>query len=974
MNNTENEYINKRFTTTLILKHCAQLIQLLVLFIIFSNNIYAEVADQKFDEKINNANYFNDERPLKIAMIKNYPPLSMLLPNGQPTGYYVDLWKLWSKITGVPIKIVPQEYYQNMEAIKSKQVDMLAGLFINQDRKRWADFSIPITRVRSAVYFSSDRLDRPRLANMNGQRIAVPRGTYQEFFIRNKYPEIQVISFDNSKEAILNLVNGKIDAIVGELPYMNAQMGILGMQGSMEIGEEIILENTAHGMILKSNSSLLRLINQGLRSIPIDQLLALENKWIPGESAYFDNVINKNVPSLTIAEKEWVALHPEIILGVSPKLLPFESLDEDGEFSGISSDYIRLIEKKLAVKFLPQENVTWSEVMALTKQKQIDVLPAVVSTTERKEYLNFTKDYMSVPLIIATNIDTPLINGLTDLDGMVVGVEESTPPESILKKRYPKVKLKIFQSAKEALIDLQNKNIDALVHNLATTTYLLNHESITDIQIAAFTSHELKISMGVRKGLEPLEKILDKTLLTIDDKARQSITNKWISIQVDFATQLKTLVIWLLPLTSLMFAIIFFVVKTNRKLQSEVETRKQKEEYLEETKLEAEKASGVKDRFLANMSHELRTPMSAIIGMSQLFEQTTISASQKEHIDTISESANSLLELINDILDLSKIQAGKMELESIKFNFDSLFDTVKKHMNFADDDAKINATDDVEHIINIMDGIPQNLIGDSLRLAQVLSHIIENAKKFTEQGKIELSISSTNIDPNMVELHFIIADSGIGMSDEQVSNLFDVYNQVDASSTRKYEGIGIGLSLCKEICKLMNGELWLTSQLGVGSIFHFTVKLIVDKSAANESLPNKLPRNLSSNEAEEKSLDGKKVLVVDDNITNRLVAGKMLERANVEVFMAKNGVECLLILSENNFDAILMDIQMPVMDGYTATKKIRENAKHTELPIIGLSANITRSDVENALAAGMNQYLGKPVSSKILLETLRKHI
>jgi len=951
-----------------------------VLSILFTGNLYAQNEINKVAQNLEHTDFNIKDRPFRIATIKDYPPLSTLLPSGQPTGYYIDLWKLWSKHTGIPIEIIAMDYVDHLSAIKSKKVDMLAGLFINEERNQWANFSIPITKIRTATYFSSDRVDHPSLAEMkNGEIVAVPRGTYQELYLKSNYPKLHVTSFDDSEKIIFDLIEGKVDAIVAETPHMSAQIGILGLQGVVEIGDEIIVTNTSHGLILKENFNLLKLINQGLRTIPIEQLLSLEKKWMQAESSYFESIVNPKVPSLTIEENDWLIRHPKLALGVSPAVLPFESLDQTGEFSGISSDYIRLIEDKLQIEIVPEVGLAWAEVLELTKQKQIDILSAVVSTSERESYLNFTNNYISVPLVIATHADSPLINGLKDLAGLVVGVEGSTPPESILRDEHPDIKLKIFGSAKEGLVDLQDGGIDALVHNLATTTYIINREKMKNIQIAASTSHELKIAMGVRKGLEPLVDILRKTLLTVDDNTRRGITNKWISIQLDFSTQLKTLLIWLLPIASLMFGVTLIVIRTNRSLQSEVERRKRKENSLEEIKQQAEKASSVKDLFLANMSHELRTPMNAIIGISQLFEQTKINHSQGKQINTISSSANTLLKLINDILDLSKIQAEKMELESVPFNLSSLIDNVKRQAKFANVSANGNSySGDIKQIIHIQKNIPEKLVGDSLRLTQVLVHIIDNAKKFTHKGKIELNMSSKIIDKVRTELHFVIKDTGIGMSKQQVSGLFDAYNQVDTSITREYEGVGIGLSLCKKLCELMGGELWVSSQIDIGSEFHLTARLQLDKSIAQESEESfnkqKEKSLLIANNQKEQTLAGKRILVVDDNVTNRLVARKMLERFKIEVLEAQNGVECLLLLTSNTFDAVLMDIQMPVMDGLTCTSKIRGNHAYDLLPVIGLSANTAASDIEIALDVGMNQYLAKPINSKKLAEALMNQI
>jgi len=935
--------------------------------------LFCLLAVANFNVAAKDVNNDPSLHPLKIAVINNDPPFSMVLSNGQMAGYLVDTWRLWSKRTGRTIIFVPGDHFQTIDSLRSGNADTQAGLFINHQRKKWADFSISIAKVRTGVYFSSNRLKSLSLAQMGDHKIAVGAGSYQESFLRSQYPKLNIEPFVDGQAVINQLIDGDVSAVVAEIPFMNAELGSMGLRGSLILGAENISSNTVHAVVRKGEVALLEIINTGFKGISLSKFVDLERKWFPEEASYFVERLNQKVPLLNIAEQEWLSLHPKLTIGVSSDFLPFESLDQFGQYSGISSEYLDFISGKLKLEFKPMQGLKWTEIMNKIKLGEIDLLPAVVKTENRARFLNFTKPYIRFPMVIATHKSSPIIQALDNLKGKRVGFEQSTPAEEILKSKHPQLITVSFQSANQGLRALEDKKIDAFVHNLAVITYQQNHQNLKDIQIAAFTPYEIEVAMGVRKGLEPMVSILEKTLDTINEKEKQGIANNWLSIQLDFGNQFTSVLRYLLPAAGFSLLVMFFVTRTNRKLQQEVNKRRTTEQSLAKAKANAEKANKAKDDFLANMSHEIRTPMNAIIGMCQLLAQTKITSSQKDNIDTLMESSQSLLILINEILDLSKIEAGKMHLESIPFDLKELITQIESNVDFG---QKKNL---VSFRVSVLENVPLLLVGDRFRLEQILQHLIENAIKFTNAGEVNLDISLNNSFTNGVELYFVIKDSGIGMTHQQLAGLFNTYNQVDSSSTRKYDGVGIGLSICKSLCQLMNGKIWAESQLGVGSEFHFTVQFGVLKDGMKrleKSDDSRAYNSFSqSNDAYSKGdfdFSGKNILVVDDHITNQIVVAKMLKKVGVEVETAKNGLECLMFISEKNFDAILMDVQMPVMDGYVATRKIRENKKLPSIPIIALSANVMKSDVELALAAGMDAHLSKPIKVATLLETLAK--
>ncbi len=621
--------------------------------------------------------------------------------------------------------------------------------------------------------------------------------------------------------------------------------------------------------------------------------------------------------------------------------MPFDFADADGAPTGVAEDYWALIRDKLGLHVESSERQPFADILAAMERGDVDLYTATTRTADRERFALFSDPYERYPIAIAGRADAGLYAGTASLVGRRVAVGRDYSAHHLLEAHSPGIDFVLVEDTRAALEAVAAGRADAAVDILPMLHQQIEGFPRGRVKLVGVTDLEFPLQVMVGRQHEPLLPLINRAIAAITPEERAAIHNKWLLRQVVTAPDYSLL--WQVLLMALL--IVATILVWNRRLVREVRRRKRAETELLHARDMADRASRAKGDFLANMSHEIRTPLNAVIGLTRLSLETDPAPTLRAYLGKIDLSARTLLALINDILDLSRIEAGKLEPRREPLVLTDVLDRVRVMVEqpAAEKGLALRIEGPAEPV--------GTLLGDGLRLTQVLLNLVGNAVKFTARGTVMLAVRVEDANARELELTFAVTDTGIGIPEERRADLFDAFTQVDTSSARSHGGSGLGLAISARLVALMGGRLDLESVTGKGSAFWFTLTL---PRSAEGAVAKVAP--VSALE----SLRGVRVLVAEDDPVSQVLARDLLTRRGALVTVTANGAEAVAAVAQGDFEIVLMDVRMPEMDGLEACQRIRA-LPGGGLPIIALTANVLAGERERCLVAGMDGYLTKPL-------------
>ena len=661
---------------------------------------------------------------------------------------------------------------------------------------------------------------------------------------------------------------------------------------------------------------------------------------------------------LSPAESVWLRQHPVWRVSADPAWPPFSKLDGGTRWSGIDLDMIRLVAGKIGAQIELLPVASWPDLQEKLKARSVDILTGTAHGVARLETANFTDSYLSFPVAIITRDGAPFLVGLSGLEGHKVAVPRDYSTADLLLKDFPGVITVHATNAEHALRLLSKGEVDAVVENLAVASHFIRENRVAGLKVGGIAPYHFDLRFAVRKDWPELIGILNKGLAAIPQRDRVVLSDRWLNIEFQDARGWRRFSMALLFISVIGGVALVLTLWWTRRLAWEVERRKQAEAELIQEKQRAEQASQMKSDFLADMSHEIRNPLTAVLGNADLLGLDNLSDRARHCLDGIITGGQTLLGVVNDILDLSRIEAGRLRIAAKPVALAALLrDTCQLYRRRAEQKG-ITLECKTESVL------PNEIQIDPLRLQQILGNAISNAIKFTDHGGVTVTARA---EPGPAQetcrLVLSVRDTGIGIPKEEQSKIFEAFVQRDKQDERRYGGTGLGLAICKKLTELMSGTVELDSEPGRGSVFVFTFPNVALRPEGEDPTERVELGKLSQ-------FDPMTVLVVDDDAMIRDVMRRYFQEAGHTVVEASNASEAMVLAVEHQPRLALLDYALPDRNGVELARHIRGNEITSATAIVFVSGTMSIAELSTTDLQGC-PLVQKPPSYRALVAAVQ---
>ena len=884
--------------------------------------------------------------------------------SGKTKGYAVLFCQWLTELFGMPFKPALYEWGDLLAGLERGAIDFTGDIAPAEKRRKTHYMTDAITQRTLKYFMLVDSPPLSRIAEIRPLRFAMFEGavTYDYIVSSRAYSAFEAYYVNDTASAYELLKSGRIDAFIEE-SVLEAAFDSYGDVVSTDFFP--LLYNPVS--LTTCNPELypiISVVNKALHNGGTGYLEALHKL---GERAYRKH---KLYTMLNEEERAYIRDHPVIPFAAEHYNYPISFYNKyEAQWQGIYFDVLDGVKELtgLSFKLINDESAEWPDLLRLLESGEAYMVSELIPTEARKAkgFLWPKIPSMADYFALLSKSDTPNVT-LKEVLNVKVALSRGTAYAELFRSWYPNHQHTVdYGGSNASFAALERGEVDMIMSSQRQLLAITNYHEYPGYKANLVFDRTSESYFGFNKDQAVLCSIFSKALMSVNIR---DIAAQWALRTYDYKGKIaQAQRPWLIGATALLVCVLTLLGILFQRTRQE---GKRLEILVYKRTAEAEAANAAKSAFLASMSHEIRTPLNAVIGMTAIGKNAADIERKDYVLGQIEGASSHLLGVINDVLDMSKIEANKLELSPVEYDFEKMLQKLAVLINFRVDEKRQTL------LVNVDGNIPRFLVGDDQRLAQVITNLLSNAVKFTpEEGEIRLDASFLGATDGHCELRIEVADSGIGISPEQQARLFSAYGQAENETSRQFGGTGLGLLISKRIVELMGGKIWIESELGKGARFIFTIQT---QKAEDRRADEQQDEALLQPVQQKNVFAGKRLLLAEDIEINREIMITLLEGSGLIIDSAEDGKIALdmITAAPDTYDAVFMDVQMPQMDGYEATRRIRAlpALQGRKLPIIALTANVFKEDIDACLAAGMDDHLGKPLDLNKVFEKLHIYL